>query len=154
MPYSVIRRRSLVAVLAASLSLTACGGAPELESSPGEPVPEEVGNGTEALGANLTAPVASLTCTPPPVGHLDCVASASGGVPPYTFYWGQQTFRYDTNKVYTSLFNPGTTLRSYGCYEPSETFPAEVDVKPKMYVVDSTGARSSTVYYPAWVPCS
>ncbi len=121
MPYSMTHRRSLVAVLAASLSLTACGGEPDLESNPGAPGPKEPGTTTEALGTNLAAPVVSLTCTPPPGGHLDCVASASGGVPPYTFYWGQQTYRYDTNRTYTSLFNPGTTLHTYGCYAPTET---------------------------------
>ncbi|MFY2560229.1 hypothetical protein ACN469_21645 [Corallococcus terminator] len=154
MPYSAIPRRSLVAVLAASLSLTACGGAPELESSPGESIPEEVGTTTEALGTNLATPVVTLTCTPPPVGHLDCVASASGGVPPYTFYWGQQTYRYDTHRIYTSLFYPFAAQHSYGCYVPTETIPAEEAVKPKVYAVDSTGAQSSIVYYPVLVPCA
>jgi|GEM_PF-5665282 len=155
MSYSVIPRRSLVAVLAATLSLTACGGAPALESSPGEPVPEEAGSGTEALGASLAAPVVSLTCTRPPGEPLRCVASASGGVEPYTFYWGQQTYLYATEKVYNSLYSPGTTQRGYySCLEPSEEFPAWSEIRPKMYVVDSTGAQSNGVSYPAWVPCS
>ncbi|NTX02721.1 hypothetical protein HUA74_07035 [Myxococcus sp. CA051A] len=150
MSYPAMPRRSLVAVLAASLSLTACGGMPEGEPSAGEPIPEDVGTASKAL----VVPVATLICTRPVGGSLGCVASASGGVAPYTFYWGQQTYRYDTNKVYTSLFNPGTTLRGYGCYAPTETFPGDTSIKPKVYVVDSTGAQSSTVVHPDWVPCS
>ncbi|NTX34769.1 hypothetical protein HUA78_09990 [Myxococcus sp. CA033] len=151
MPYSEMPRRSLVAVLAASLSLTACDGAPELEPSAGEPISEEVGTTTEALGANLTAPVASMTCTRPPGGNLGCVGSASGGVAPYTFYWGQLTYLYETNKTYSSLFY---TLFVFDCFAPSETFPAVSSIRPKMYVVDATGAQSSVIYYPDWVVCS
>ncbi len=89
--------------------------------------------------SSLAAPTASLSCSQSVTAGVECIASASGGVPPYTYFWGQYTYVAMTNRTYSSLMYEGSPTHGPlgSCYPPSEQWPMESRLRVKLYVVDS-----------------
>ncbi len=144
--------RDVLPLVSAGLMLAACGGGPEESESSGAQS-ESASSALAPEGAALTAPSVSLSCARVSATAIECTASASGGVAPYTYFWGQQRFMYSTNRYYSSTFTEGGATRRFSCIEQSEQYPGEFDMNPKVYVVDSTGAQSSSAYFGSWFGC-
>ena len=145
--------RKVLPLVSAGLMLAACGGAPDETLEPSGTAPESAPSALSTEGASLTAPSVSLSCARVSVTAIECTASVSGGVAPYTYFWGQQRFLYMTNRYYNSTFNQGTATHRFSCIEQSEEFPGQFDMKPKAYVVDATGAQPYTTYSGTWFGC-
>lgn len=150
-----LARRAWVPVVAAVVVMTACGGA-EFEDGI-EPPSEDAQSQAIAppsLDAALSTPVVSVSCARSSVAELSCTTAVTGGVPPYSYYWGRRLHWYRTNRTYESTFNPGGATGFAFCYETGPGIPAEERVKPKVYVIDAMGVQSSTVHSSDWFECS
>lgn len=136
--------RDCLSLGSAVLLLGACGGAPEDLQESSAPVADSAAAQADGEVASLSAPTVSLSCARPPASNLTCTASASGGVPPYRYFWTQTTFRYDTGRYYNGVPQEGGASRTYfSCIEPNEVFPAEFEINPRVSVNDATGAYAA-----------
>ncbi|MCP3139119.1 SprB repeat-containing protein [Pyxidicoccus xibeiensis] len=138
----------------AVLLLGACGGAPEDLRESSEPVADSAAAQADGEVASLSAPTVSISCARPAASNVTCTASASGGVPPYRYFWSQTTYRYDTNRNYHGVAQEGGASRTYFiCTEPNDIWPAEFNIKPWVYVLDATGVQSMLAYNAQWFTC-
>ncbi|MFP2925959.1 hypothetical protein ACLESO_12220 [Pyxidicoccus sp. 3LG] len=147
-----------VMTLAASLQL-ACGMETPLDEneSPDPAAPTDLDSEDSRLASessNLTGPTVSLSCSQSSAG-VACSASASGGVPPYTYFWGQMTYLVITNRTYSSLMYEGSPTHGplTPCNPPTELWPLEARIRVKAYVVDSTGVQSPLFIGSTWYDC-
>ncbi|WP_144370162.1 hypothetical protein [Myxococcus stipitatus] len=138
-------------VVLAGLVLMGCGGsAPEAEA-PNPSAPE----GTEVPAGEVRAmsgPIASILCLRPEFGGVDCTGSATGGTPPYRYYWGRQVYHYEGSVHHTLPGSLGGSTRNYPCYAPSDEWPATYEILPTLFVRDAAGVQSSTVS-DSWQAC-
>ncbi|GHG82068.1 hypothetical protein GCM10012319_35870 [Comamonas sp. KCTC 72670] len=150
-----LARRAWVPVVVAGVVMTACGGAEFEEGS--EPLAESAQSQAIAPPsphAALSTPVVSVSCARNSVDGVSCTTSVTGGVPPYSYYWGVRLFLYWNNRTYDSSFNPGGATGFSYCHDPDVGVPPSEDIKPKVYVINATGARSNTAYDSHWFPCA
>ncbi|RYZ17357.1 MAG: hypothetical protein EOO70_02175 [Myxococcaceae bacterium] len=129
------------------LLLTACGGPPSDEDVPS---PDDVDVQVAPNRATLSVPVVSIACAQAQY-EVNCSSSVTGGVPPYTYYWGERVYLYLTNRTYSFPFHTGGAESLFPCtYPGGET--AGQDIDPRVYVIDSTGVRSATTS-AGWYSC-
>ncbi|WP_163996358.1 hypothetical protein [Pyxidicoccus caerfyrddinensis] len=115
----------------AALMSMACGGvSPEdLDSAPAE---------DSALGTSQAGLSVTLSCNRTSTSFIYCLTTATGGVAPYTYYWGMDGYDYTTGSVYTTLMAPGARLQKFSCTEPGPGAPAVRVIVPLLQVVDAT----------------
>ncbi|NTX08724.1 hypothetical protein HUA74_33565 [Myxococcus sp. CA051A] len=133
-------RRSLVVAL--GLLLAACGDAPVESPAPPEMAPHLPSTPDGQVHAMSLQ--AFIVCDPPNV-FTSCEGYVTGGVAPYTFYFGRNIIEYETGRQY-SVTGPGTGgWYPYGCTPPSEEQPATFDEQPTLRVRDALGNYSPLV---------
>ncbi|MBN9685902.1 MULTISPECIES: hypothetical protein [unclassified Corallococcus] len=139
--------RSFVLTVSVGSLLTACGGPPSDAESPS---PEDADMQAASGRTSLSVPVVTIACVQDTY-DVNCSSSVTGGVPPYTYYWGERIYIYLTKKTYNAPFHTGGSEYPFPCSEPGAGTPWQ-DIDPRVYVIDATGARSATAS-AGWYSC-